>query len=224
MTLAEQWYQQAFSQPYDGNHQQLYFIPHLIQNVERDVLCDGYRLLEIRHSGLKSFSRSKWPSVWWLHTFLPLQCCWKDWFPHATACVQGTYVVCSRKGIQWSWGTYLLGGEIKRLVVEWTGTVVEFRNSYNNFDCFNSYDGRWELRKSLHLSVQTRHILLTITVTRRNGQYTWVSETSTCRLDRRLRILQPCLFPLFPLLRNSTLLEMETQLLWRNYKSTMERF
>jgi len=34
--------QQAFQELYDGNHQQLDFIPHFIQKVECDVQCDGH--------------------------------------------------------------------------------------------------------------------------------------------------------------------------------------
>jgi len=55
-------YQRAFPEPYDGNRQQIHFVPHFIQKVERNVLCDGHRLLEIRQSVLQSFGRSKQPS------------------------------------------------------------------------------------------------------------------------------------------------------------------
>jgi len=34
---------------------------------------------------------------------------------------------------------YLFTGEIKRLVVEWTGMLAEFHHSYNDIDRFNSY-------------------------------------------------------------------------------------
>jgi len=92
------------------------------------------------------------------------------WVHHATACIRGIYVVCSSKGIQWCWGTCLLRGDIKRLVVEWTGTYGEFRHRYDDSDCFNSYGGQRELRLSLYSAVQTRHILEIIQATRRNGQ------------------------------------------------------
>jgi len=145
------------------------------------------------------------------------------WVPHATACVQGTYVVCCSKGIQWCWETYLLRGEIKRLVEEWIGKLVEFHHSYDHFDCFISYGGRLEIRLSPCLAVQTRHILQTVRVTRRNGQYIWVSETSTWRLDQNLRILEASLLPFFPFLRNITLKDMEKQRPWTNNKSKIER-
>jgi len=132
-------YQRAFQEPYDGSRQQLHILPHFIQKVERNVLLNGHWLVEIRQSVSQSFGWSKQPSQRWLHTFLLLQSCWMHWVPLATAWVQGTYVVCSSKGIQWCWGRYLLRGEIKRLVVEWTGTLVEFLHSYNDFDCFISY-------------------------------------------------------------------------------------
>ena len=146
------------------------------------------------------------------------------WVPHATACIQRTYVVCSSKWIQWCCGMYLLTHEIKRLVVEWTGTSVEFGHSYNDFDRFNSYGGRLELWLSLHSALQTRHILQTIRATRKNGQYIWVSATSTQWLDQSLLILQASLLPIFPLLRNIALKDMEKQLPWRNNKSTIKRF
>jgi hypothetical protein len=146
------------------------------------------------------------------------------WVPHVTACVQGTYVVRSSNGIQWCWGTYLLSGEIKRLVVEWTGTLVEFRHSYDDLDPFMSYGGRLELLLSLHSVVQTRHILQTILATKRNGQYIWDSESSIRRFDQSLQILQVPLLPFFPFLRNITLIDVEKQLMWRKNKSTIERF
>jgi hypothetical protein len=72
---------------------------------------------------------------------------------------------------------YLLRGEIERLVVEWTGRLVEFRYSYDDFDRSNSYGGRLERWFSLYSAVQTRHILQTIRATTRNGQYIWVLVT-----------------------------------------------
>jgi hypothetical protein len=48
-------YQRAFHEPYDGNHQQLHFIPHCIQKVEQNVLSNGHQLLEIWQSVLQSF-------------------------------------------------------------------------------------------------------------------------------------------------------------------------
>jgi len=222
--LAQSCYQQAFQEPYDGNCQQLHFVLHCIQMVERNVLCNAHRLLDIRHSVLQSFGQSKQPSRRWWHTILLPQSFWIHWVPHATACVQGTYVVCSSKEIQWCWGMYLLRGEIKRLVVEWTGTFVEFCHSYDDCDPFISYGGRLELRFSLYSAVQTGHILPTIRATRSNGQYIWVSETSTWRLDQSLQILQAFMLPFFPFLRNITLKEMKKELPWRNNKSTIERF
>ena len=54
--------QRAFQEPYNENNQQLHFIPHIIQKVERNVLRNGHRLLEIRQSVLESFGRFKQPS------------------------------------------------------------------------------------------------------------------------------------------------------------------
>jgi len=83
--------------------------------------------------------------------------------------------------------------------------LLEFRHSYNDFDRFTSYSGHLELRMSHYSAVQTSHILQTIRATRRNGQYIWVSETLTRRLDQSLLILQASLLPFCPVLRNITL-------------------
>jgi len=167
--LEQSCYQRASHEPYDGNRQQLHFVPDFIQRVEQNVLCDGHQLLEIRRSVFQSFGRSKQPSWWWSHTFLLPQSCWMHWVPHATACVQGTYVVCSSNGMQWCGGTNLLRGGIQRLVVEWTGTLVESRHGYNDDDNFISYGRRLELRLSHYSAVQTRHNLWTICATRSDG-------------------------------------------------------
>jgi len=132
------WDQRVSQEPYDGNCQQYHFVSHYIQKVERNVLHNGHQLLVLGQSVLQSFSQSKQPSQWWLHMFLVIQSCWMHWVPHATVCVQGTYVVCSSNGIQWSSGTYPLRGEIMRLVVEWTSTLVEFHHSYDDFDHLES--------------------------------------------------------------------------------------
>jgi len=131
------------------------------------------------------------------------------WVPHVTACMQGPYVICSSKGIQWCWGMYLLRGEIKQLVVEWTGGLVGYHHSYNDFDYWNRYGGRLELRFSIYLAFQTRHMLHTIRARRRIGQYISVSETLTWQLDQSLQIIQASLLLLFPLVRNMTLKDME---------------
>jgi len=60
--LEQSCFQRAFQEPYDGKSQQLHFVPHLIQKVERNVLRNGHRLLEIRQSVLQSFGRLKQPS------------------------------------------------------------------------------------------------------------------------------------------------------------------
>jgi len=146
------------------------------------------------------------------------------WVPHATACIQGKYVVCSSRGIQWCWGMYLLSGEIKRLVLERTGTWVEFCHSYNEFDSFNSYGGCLELQLSLYLSVQSKEILQTIRGTRRNSRYIWVSETSTQQLYQTLRILHASFLPFLLCLRNITLKDMEGHLPWWNNRSTIMKF
>jgi len=119
---------------------------------------------------------------------------------------------------------YLLSGGIKRLVVEWTGTLVEFHHSYDDIDRFDGYSGRLELWLSQYSAVQTRRILQTIRVTRWKGQYYRVSETSTWQLNQSLWILQALVLPFFLFLRNITVKNMEKQLSWRNNKSTIERF
>jgi len=60
--LEQSCYQRTFQEPCDGNHQQLHFVPHLIQQVERNVLCNGHRLLDIWQSLLQSFGQFKQPS------------------------------------------------------------------------------------------------------------------------------------------------------------------
>jgi len=162
-------YQRAFQEPYDGNHQRLQLVPHFIQVVERNVLPDGHWLREIGQSELQWFGRSKQPLRQQLYLVLLLQSCWMQWVPHATAWVQGTYVVCSINGIPWCWGTYLLRGPSKQLVVEWTGTLVESHHHYHDFEHLNSYVSRVELRWSLYFAVQTSHIFHTIQATRING-------------------------------------------------------
>ena len=122
-----------------------------------------------------------------------------------------------------SWGTYLLRGEIKWLVVEWTCRLVEFHHNYNDFDCFISYGSRLELWLSLGWAVQTRHISQTIQATRINGQYIWVSEPSTWWFDHILWLLKPSFVPFFLFLRNITLKVTEKQPLWRNNKSIIGR-
>jgi len=108
--------------------------------------------------------------------------------------------------------------------VEWTGTLVEFRHSKDDFDLIISYGGSLEQRLSLYSAVQTRHILQTILAAGRNTQYIWVLETSTRRLDQSLQILQASWLPFFQFLRNIILKDMEKQLPWRNNKYTIERF
>jgi len=160
--LKQSCYQRAFQEPYNGNCQQLHLVPYFIQKVTWNVRHDWHRLMQIRKSFLHSIGRSKQASWSWLHKFLLPQSCWMYWVPHATACVQGIYIICSSKGIQWSWGMYLLRGEIKWLVVEWTGTVVEYHHTHVDSDPFNSYGGHLDIQFSLHLAFQTEHILSTI--------------------------------------------------------------
>jgi len=139
-------YQQAFQEPYDGNHYQLLFVPHHIQKIIQNVLRDGHLPLEMGQGALQLFGWSKVRSQQWSHTYLLLlRSCCMHWDLYATACIQGTYVACSSKGIQWRWGMYLIRGKMRRLVVEWTGTLYKYRHSCNDFDRFNSYGGLLEL-------------------------------------------------------------------------------
>jgi len=141
------------------------------------------------HSLLQSLGQSKQPSQWALHAFLSLQSCWIHWVPHGTTCVHGIYDMSSWNRIQWCWRMYRLRDTIKGQVVEWTARFVDFRHCYDDCDHFNSYDCRLELQCSPYLAVQTKHMLQIIRATWRNGQYIWVSENSTERLDQCARIL-----------------------------------
>jgi len=222
--LEQSCYWRAFQEPYDGKRQQLDFVPRWIQKVEWNVLRDGHQLEQIGQSLLQLFGRSDQPLRHWSHMFLLPQSCAMHWVPHSTACDQGTYAVCSSKWIRWYGGTYLLTGEIQRLVVEWTGGLVEFCHCYMVFDHFNCYGGQLELRLSLDLAVQTRHILQTIWGTRRNGQYIWVPEKLTGRLDQSLCTLHASSFPFLPFPHDITGNYMEKELLCTNNKSTLQRF
>jgi len=173
------------------------FVPDNIYKVEWNILRDGHRLLEILQSVWKSCGQFKQPLRLWLHPFLLLQCCWKHRVPHATAYVQGTFVVYFNKRIPWCGGIYLVRGEINQLVVEWPGTSVEFNHSYDDFDNFNRYSCRLELRLFLYPAVQSRHIIKTIRLTRTNGLYIWVLETSTQRWDESLWMSQASVLPFF---------------------------
>jgi len=148
---------------------------------------------------------------------------WMRWVPRSTACIQGAYVVYSSNRIQWGGETYLLRGEMKWLVVEWPGTLVQFRHSYNNYYHFNSYGGSLELRLSLHSAVQTRDSMKTLREKRRNCKCIWVSARSTRQLHESLRIFVTSWLPFIQLLQNLTLEDIKKQLLWRNNISTIER-
>jgi hypothetical protein len=50
---------QAFQKPYDGNRQQLHFVPHCIQKVEQNVLRNGHQLLDTWQSVLQLYGQSK---------------------------------------------------------------------------------------------------------------------------------------------------------------------
>ena len=63
----------------------------------------------------------------------------------------------------------LLRGEMKRLVVERTGMLVEFHHSHDDFDHLNCNRSQLELGLSLYWAVQTRYILQTLRVRRRNA-------------------------------------------------------
>jgi len=202
--LEHSGYQWAFSEPPNGNHQQLQFVAHSIQKVPRNVPHNGHQLWETMHSVLRLFGQSKQPSRQWLYKSLLLKSGWTHGVPHGTACIQGTYVGRSSKAIQSSRGTYLHWVELKRLVVEWTGTLVQFGSSYDGCDCLHSYSGHLGLRLYLYSTVQTRHILNTIWATRRNCQYIGILETPPWRLDQILWILHASLLPLFLFFQNLT--------------------
>jgi len=105
---------------------------------------------------------------------------------------------------------YPLKDDIMRLmVVEYTGTWVQFRHSYVDFDLLDWYSGRLELWLSQYSAVHTRHIVQTILGTRRNGEYIWALESSTHRLDKSFRISQAALLPFILSLQNIALNGME---------------
>jgi len=212
--------QQAGQESYDGNHQHLYFLLHYIQKVGWNVLCNVHQLLETQQRALQWLYRSK-PSWQWLHMIHLPQSCWTHWVPHATACVQGTYVICCIKGIRWRCGMFLPRDIIIWLVVEGIRMLVEFHHWYNDFNRINSYGGRLELWLFVYLAVQTRYILQTIQVTWWNGQYIWVSEISARQFDQSLPVLHVSLLPFFQFLRNITFKDMEQLLLRRNNISTI---
>ena len=135
--LQQSCFQRAFQETYNGNHQQLQFVLHWIQKIQRNVLLDGHQLLETVHSVLQLFYQSNQPLQLWLYMFLLLQSYSIHWVIHPAACVQEIYVICSSKGIWWYWGIYLHRGEINRWVIEWPGTWVEFRHTNNDFEYCN---------------------------------------------------------------------------------------
>jgi len=89
---------------------------------------------------------------------------------------------------------YLNRGEIKQLVVGWTGMLVEFHHSYNDFECLNSYSSHLELQLSVYSAVQTRHNIPTIRTTWNNALYSSGLETWTWQLDLSLQNLQESFF------------------------------
>jgi hypothetical protein len=48
--LEHSCYERAIKEPYDGNRQELHFVPHFMQQVERHVRHNRRQLLEIRQS------------------------------------------------------------------------------------------------------------------------------------------------------------------------------
>jgi len=146
-----------------------------------------------------------------------------DWIPHVPACIQGTYVVCSRIDIQWCWGMYLLRGEIKWLVVEWSVTLIEFHQNYDDFNCFDSYSGCLECGLSNCSVVQTEHILQTIKATTNNGYCCWALDRYTAWENVSRWILQASLLSFFPFLWNITWEDLQKSLPWMNNKSTVKR-
>jgi len=113
---------------------------------------------------------------------------------------------------------------IKQLVVEYTGTLVKFRHTYNDFASLSSYNARFMLWLSFHFAFQTSHILEAILGTRRNSQDISASETLTPWLDQSLWILEASLSPFFPFLQNITTNDLKNQLPCRNNKCTIRMF
>jgi len=98
---------------------------------------------------------------------------------------------------------------MKRLVVEWPATLVEYCHSYNDCGHVNSNHANLELQLCLHSVVQTRHTAQSIQVTRRNGLYIWLSERLTRWFDHGIWILEASWLPLFQLHQNLTFKDME---------------
>jgi len=144
--LVQSCSQQAVQACYNGNYQQFHFIPNFIWNDEHSVLPKWHWLIKIEYRMLRSFGRFKQHLLWSLHLCLWPQSCWIHWVSPVAASRQRSYVTCSSKGHQQSWGINLLSGEIKQLVVEWTGMSVQFSYSYKDFDHIYRYGGSLELR------------------------------------------------------------------------------
>jgi len=104
------------------------------------------------------------------------------------------------KEIQWSGGTYLVSGEIKRLLVESPGMLVELHHKYDDFDLFNIYCCHLELQWFLDPAPETIHIWYTIQERRQDGLHISVSTISFWWFDRTLRILLASLLCFFEFL------------------------
>jgi len=146
------------------------------------------------------------------------------WGFHTPAGVQGKYVICYSKWIQWCWEVYLLWGEIMRLMVEWRGKWVDYCHCYDDVDQFNSCGGRLQLKLSLYASPQTWHIIQTIWTTRCYDLYVSVNEISTARWNPSGLIFHPIWSPFCPYFQKITWMDMDIPLPWRNNKSTIENF
>jgi len=99
-----------------------------------------------------------------------------------------------------------------------TWYVCSNHYSYNDFGCFNWDSGRMKIQLCVDLAVRTRWIVESILAITPIGQHIWVFENSSWWLQQSLWILQASLLPIFPFLRNITVMDMEEQLPGMNSK------
>lgn len=108
--------------------------------------------------------------------------------------------------------------------MEWTGKIVEFPHSYNDFDYFSDHGCCLKLRLSLSLAAHVRHIFDTVCAAWFDGQYIPIFDTSPRWLAYNLWILHAVLLPFFLFLQKINVSHIEKHLRWWNLQSTIKRF
>jgi len=200
-----------------------YLHPILIQYDIRKVLYNGHRRWEVGQHLLQSFRKSNQSSCRWFHSLHLPQSYSMHCISHSTDCVQGTDIGCSHTGIPYCWGTHLVGGEIKWLVVEWTGTLVELHHSCDDWDRLTGYSSGLEPWLICCLAVQTSEIVQTLRARTQHVQCICVLETYARQIDGSFQIMQATWFVFFYVLHNITLTVIERHLQWGNNKWMIRR-